>query len=130
MNETPRTFLQALLYETDGDLNLTWLFVLIMGLVGSCGFVWSVIVAPLLGITVNTLVQIASWSFLAGAFASVLIAAIPLAKAKVLARATLPGELAKSVASVANNVETSTDIQELSQNGKLQPETSNNQSDI
>jgi hypothetical protein len=129
MTDAPRKFFQALLYETDGDLNLTWLFVLIMGLVGSIGFVWAVIVAPFLGIPVNTMVQIASWSFLAGAFASVLIAAIPLAKAKVLARATLPGDLAKAVSSVGN-VEASTDIQELSQGGKLQTATAVTQSDI
>lgn len=129
MTDAPRKFLQALLYETDGDLNLTWLFVLIMGLVGSLGFLWVVMIAPFLGIAVNTMVQIASWSFLAGAFASVLIAAIPLAKAKVLARATLPGDLAKAVSSVGN-VEASTDIQELSQGGKLQTATVVTQSDI
>lgn len=125
-----RQFFQSLLYETDGDLNLTWLFVLLMGLMGSAGFLWSIVLAPIFGYTVNTLVQIASWSFLAGAFASVLIAAIPVSKAKILARATLPAELAKSVASVANNVEVSTDIQELSQNGTLQHETRITQSDI
>lgn len=124
-----RQFFQALLYETDGDLNLTWLFVLLMGLMGSAGFFWSIILAPIFGFTVNTLVQIASWSFLAGAFASVLIAAIPVSKAKILARATLPAELAKAVSNVGN-VETSTDIQELSQNGKLESTVNTNQLDI
>ena len=124
-----RKFFQSLLYETDGDLNLTWLFVLLMGLMGSAGFLWSIVLGPLFGFTINTLVQIASWSFLAGAFASVLIAAIPVSKAKILARATLPGELAKAVSNVGN-VEASTDIQELSQNGKLEPTTNIVQSDI
>jgi len=128
--EKTRRFFQALLYESDGDLNLTWLFVLVMGLTGSAGFLWSVVLAPLFGYTINTVVQIASWSFLAGAFASVLIAAIPISKAKILARATLPGDLAKAVSSVADNVEVSTDIQELSHNGKLEPATSIIQSDI
>lgn len=124
-----RKFFQSLLYETDGDLNLTWLFVLLMGLIGSAGFLWSIVLGPLFGFTINTLVQIASWSFLAGAFASVLIAAIPVSKAKILARATLPSELAKAVSNVGN-VEASTDIQELSQNGKLEPTTNIVQSDI
>lgn len=111
--EPRRPFLKAILYEKDGDLNLTWLFVLIMGMMGSAGFVWSVIMAPIFGYPVTTIVQIAAWSFLAGAFASVLIAAVPLAKAKILANATLPSELSKSIAEIADNVEGSTDLTEF-----------------
>lgn len=112
--EDNRPFFDALVFEQDGDLNLTWLFVLVMGAFGSLGFIWVNIIAPLMGIVIPVLIQIASWSFLAGAFASVLIAAIPLAKAKILANSKLPADFAKSVASVAQAVETSTDVQELS----------------
>jgi hypothetical protein len=109
-------FWHSLVFETDGDLNLTWLFVLLMGGVGTVGFLWEIVVGPILGFAPSTIEKIAAWSFLAGAFASVLIAAIPIAKAKVLAKATLPGELAKSVASVGDQfVEQSTDIQEITQ---------------
>jgi hypothetical protein len=107
-------FWHSLVFETDGDLNLTWLFVLLMGAVGTIGFLWEIVLAPVFGFSVGPLEKIAAWSFLAGAFASVLIAAIPIAKAKVLAKATLPGELAKSVASVGDTfVDESTDIQEI-----------------
>lgn len=108
----PRPFLTALLYERDGDLNLTWLFVLIMGIVGAIGFFVEVVIRG--GDVSSTPAKMAAWSFLAGAFLSVLIAAIPIAKAKILANAKLPGEVSKSIASI-RNVETSTDIQEIYQ---------------
>lgn len=114
MKEHTRPFWHALVFESDGDLNLTWLFVLLMGAVGTIGFMWEIVLGPIFGYAPSTLEKIAAWSFLAGAFASVLIAAIPIAKAKVLAKATLPGELAKSVASVGDTfVDQSTDIQEI-----------------
>jgi hypothetical protein len=59
-----------------------------------------------------------------GTFASVLISAIPIAKAKILASSKVPGEIAKGISSSVANVETSTDIQELSNN------LHNNSSDI
>lgn len=108
----PRPFLTALLYERDGDLNLTWLFVFIMGIVGAIGFFVEVVIRG--GGVASVPAKLAAWSFLAGAFLSVLIAAIPVAKAKILANAKLPGEVSKSIASI-KNVETSTDIQELRQ---------------
>jgi hypothetical protein len=112
-DEKHRPFWHALVFEKDGDMNLTWLFVLALGAAGSLGFLWVTVLAPFFGFPASAVVQIAAWSFLAGAFASVLIAAIPIAKAKVLAKATLPGELAKSVASVGDTfVEQSTDLQE------------------
>ena len=100
-------FFQALLYERDGDLNLTWLFVLLMGTVGCIGFIWNLFIgAPVL-------VQIASWSFLGGAFSLVVLAAIPISKAKILANSRVPGDMARSIASVAeHDPGVSTDIQE------------------
>lgn len=110
-----RPFFTALLFEKDGDLNLTWLFVFLMGLVGSFGFVHIVIFNH-----GQLLEKIAAWSFLGGSLSAMLIASLPLNKAKILARATLPGEIAKSISSVAlgNDPGVSTDIQELKQDEK------------
>jgi hypothetical protein len=107
-----RPFWTALVFEKDGDLNLTWLFVFLLGMIGAAGFVHVVIFGH-----GALLAQIAAWSFLGGTLASMLIAAIPLSKAKILARATLPGEIAKSISSVVigSDPGVSTDIQELSQ---------------
>jgi hypothetical protein len=110
--EKDRPFFKALLFERDGDLNLTWLFTLLMGLVGSAGFVYTLITP---GMSLPD--RLAAWSFLAGAFASVLIAALPIAKAKILANAKLPSELSKNISSIRDVTE-STDIQELSQKYK------------
>lgn len=105
-----RPFFKALVYERDGDLNLAWLLVLLMGLAGIIGFIWVIMIA-----NASLPVQIAGWTFLGSAFVSVLIAAIPIAKAKILANSRLPGEVAKSIAEAGkSNVEISTDIMELS----------------
>lgn len=117
-NETDnRPFFSALVYEKDGDLNLTWLFVMLMGLIASAGFIFVLGADP----GVFTLWdRLAAWSFMGGAFASVLIASLPIAKAKILANAKLPGELSRSISSIApKNVEASTDIQELSAGKQL-----------
>jgi hypothetical protein len=105
-----RPFWASLFFTKEGDMDLTWLFVLLMGLAGVFGFVWQLVHAAS-----PTLAIIAGWSFMGAAFASVLIAAIPISKAKILANSKLPGEIAKSISDVAHNVETSTDIQELSE---------------
>lgn len=105
-----RSLLEALFFEKDGDLNLSQVFVLLMGLAGTFGFIYQLIYSK------NTLTTIAGWSFMAGAFASVLIASIPIAKAKILANSKLPGELAKAIADVGlNDPGISSDIQELTE---------------
>lgn len=101
----------SLFFTQDGDLDLTWLFVLIMGLVGVTGFLWVVVISP-----ASLAIQVVAWAFLGAAFTSVLIAAIPVTKAKILAKSTLPTDLAKTIASAGCiNVETSTDVQEIIQ---------------
>jgi hypothetical protein len=104
-----RPFFQALVFEKDGSLNLMWLFVLIMGLVASAGFAY-VLLTP----RFTVIDRVAAWTMIGGSFASVLIGALPLAHAKILANAKLPGELANAISNVGRSVETSTDIQELS----------------
>lgn len=109
MNKRRENFFQALLYEKDGDLNLTWLFVLILGLIGAAGFLHVVFAAA------PVVEKIAAWSFLGGAFSLVVLAAIPIAKAKILANSRVPGEMAKSIASVTQGLEDpgqSSDIQD------------------
>jgi hypothetical protein len=104
-----RSFWASLFFTKDGDMDLTWLFVLLMGLAGVFGFVWQLVKHS------PTMAVIAGWSFLGAAFASVLIAAIPISKAKILANAKLPGDIARGISEAGKSVETSTDIEELSE---------------
>jgi uncharacterized membrane protein len=107
---THRPFWASLVFEKDGDLNLTWLFVMLMGIIGSVGFVH----ATIIGHNISIVEKIAAWSFLGATLTSMLIAAIPLSKAKVLANATLPGEIAKDISSMASIKvsDASTDLKE------------------
>lgn len=110
-----RPFLQALFFERDGDLNLTFFLLLIYSLIGAGAVIKTVIFG-----TAHLAVQLASLSFLGTAFISLLIAAIPIAKAKILASSSLPAEVGKSISSVSvENVTTSTDIMELSQQNEI-----------
>lgn len=103
-----RSFWNGLWFEKDGDFNpgyaLTGL--VIMSLI--FGFVW-VIVAKY-----SITVQIVSFSSLITALGIISIVAVPLGKAKVLANAKMPSEVGKAV--IPDNIETSTDVRELSGN--------------
>lgn len=109
MKHTLKTFIDSLVFERDGDLNLTWLFVLLMGLIGSIGFLWTIMFNP----SSSIVERIAAWSFLGSAFALVVLAAIPIAKTKILANSRVPGDVGRSIASVSRGMESSTDIQEM-----------------
>ena len=109
-----RSLVAALFFTKEGNLDLTWLFVFIMGMIGSYGFIHvNVIVRE------SSIVEkVVSWSFLAGAFSLIVLAAIPLAKTKVLADAQLPGNMAKSVGDAAKGITiipttTDTDVKDL-----------------
>jgi hypothetical protein len=107
--ENHRPFFGSLVFTKEGELDLSWCFVFLMGLGGLIVFIWVSIISP-----APVPVQIAAWTYIGGAFASVLIAAIPINKAKILAKSTVPGEVSKSIASAGMaNVETSTDLMEL-----------------
>lgn len=86
-------FWYSLIYTVEGHLDLTWLFVFVMGLVASTGFTWEFVS--------NGHASIAAWSFMGTAFASVLIAAVPIAKARLLAMSRVPGEVARGIAASA-----------------------------
>lgn len=85
-----RPFWGSLFFTWDGELDLSWLFVFLMGLGGVIGFLFEVFN--------NGHGSIAGWAFLGAAFSSVLIAAIPVAKAKILAESKVSGEVAKGIA--------------------------------
>ena len=84
-----RSFWYALVFERDHSLNLGWALSLLFALAGVVGFVVVVVIRQ----DSSTLEKLAAWTFLIGAFAIVLIAALPIAKAKILADAKLPGEM-------------------------------------
>ena len=84
-----RGFWRSLAFEKDGSLNLGWALSLLFAVVGVAGFVVVVVMRQ----DSSTLEKLAAWTFLIGAFAIVLIAALPIAKAKILADAKLPGEM-------------------------------------
>jgi len=109
-----RSLAAALFFTKEGNLDLTWLFVFVMGMIGSYGFIHvNVIVRE------SSIVEkVVSWSFLAGAFSLIVLAAIPLAKTKVLADAKLPGEMANAVGNAAKGItiiptNTDTDVKDL-----------------
>lgn len=113
-HKNERSLLAALFFTKDGNLDLTWLFVFIMGMIGSYGFIHvNVIVRE------SSIVEkVVSWSFLAGAFSLIVLAAIPLAKTKVLADAKLPGDMANAVGNAAKGITivpttTDTDVKDL-----------------
>jgi hypothetical protein len=107
-NETDnRPLIKALFYERDGDLNISQVLCAVFGIAGVAAFLFQIFHES------NTLAIIAGWSFLGAAFMGLLIATIPISKAKILAQSKVPGEVAKAIGDVANNVETSTDVQEI-----------------
>lgn len=93
MFKTIKKFVYRLFFTKEGDLDLGWFFVGIMGLVGSIGF--------LIEVTGGSHASVAGWAFLGSAFASVLIAAVPIAKARILAQSRVPGEIAAGIAESA-----------------------------
>jgi hypothetical protein len=85
-----RPFFGALFFTSKGELDLSWFFVLCMGIAGVTGFLHEVFI--------NKNASIAAWSFLGSAFASILIAAVPINKARILANSRVPGEVATGIA--------------------------------
>jgi hypothetical protein len=105
-----RKILEGLFFEKNGDLNLSQLLMVIVGIAGIVGFLYQIIFCKS-----SAFVVIAGWSFVGAAFSALLIAAIPISKAKILSDSKLPSDIAGSIAGLEKNVTTSTDVQELSQ---------------
>ncbi len=85
-----RKFLYSLVFTKEGDLDLGWLFTLIMGLSATFIFVFEAIH--------NGHASIAGWSFMGSAFSAVLIASVPIAKARILANSRMIGDVASGIA--------------------------------
>lgn len=83
-----------LLFEKDGAFNPTWIFVglyLVAGLVVCIGALLTEKAAAIVG----------ALTFLGGTIASLLICAVPRDRAKILANAKMPGEVASAIAHVS-----------------------------
>jgi hypothetical protein len=93
-----RTFWNALFFEKDDDLNLTFFFLALYSFVGMAAVIKTVIMGD-----AAVVVQIASLAFLGSAFMGLLIAAIPYAKAKILARSSLPSDVAASISGLGTS---------------------------
>jgi len=89
MRVKKRSFWRALVFEKDNDLNLSWIITVIIMLAG----VFAIICDCVTGHSISN----AAWAWLGGSFASVLIASVPIAKAKILANATLPGSTTDAI---------------------------------
>lgn len=102
-----RSWWNGLWFEKDGDFNPGYALTGLVILALVFGFTW-VIVAKY-----SMTLQIVAFSTLVTTLGIISIVAVPLNKAKVLANAKMPAEVGKAV--IPDNIETSTDIQELSQ---------------
>lgn len=78
-------------FERDGDLNPTWLFVIIYLIIGAVGSV----VAMFTG---HPQALLASLGFVASMTVTLLISALPRDRAKILANSKAPGDIARGVA--------------------------------
>lgn len=85
-----------LFYTSAGDLDLSWFLVCVCIVLASFGFVTEAVK--------QDKISNAAWSFLAGAFISVLMAAIPINKARVIANAKSIGAFSSAVGSSGGNV--------------------------
>jgi hypothetical protein len=85
-----------LFYTGDGDLDLSWILVVVFAIVGLTGFLAEAFSSHQ--------VSTAAWSWLGGSFLSIVIAAVPIAKARLLANSKSLGDLARSIASAGGNI--------------------------
>lgn len=88
--------LHRLFYTGSGDLDLSWFLVLMFALTAITGFLVETFTT--MGPTVW------AWSFLGGAFLTVMIAAVPIAKARLIANSRSIGDFSGSIASGGGNV--------------------------
>lgn len=101
-----RSFWNGLWFEKDGDFNPGYALTGLVILALVFGFVW-VMISPF-----TVLMQVVAFSSLITSLGIISLVAVPLSKAKVMANAKMPSEVGRAV--IPDNIETSTDIQELS----------------
>ena len=82
------------LYEQDGDLNPTWILVIIFAAVG-------VVLSVAAVFRGGDAAKVAALSFVGAALMALLISALPRDKAKILAKSRLPGDVARGISESA-----------------------------
>ena len=82
------------LYEQDGDLNPTWVLVVLYSVIGLA-------VAVFAAAAGGDIAKTAALSFIGAALMALLISALPRDKAKILAKSRLPGQVAHGIAETA-----------------------------
>lgn len=87
----------SMFFTKEGHLDLTWLLVSVYSLAGAGGFVVELLWA-------GHRASVAAWSFLGASLLALLIAAVPIAKARLLARGTAPGAVAQAIARSAQDL--------------------------
>jgi len=112
-----RKLRQAIFFEKDGDLNMSQALIVLVSIVGMIGFLATVVFFR----DESIVVKITAWSFLGAVFTSLLIGSLPIAKAKILSQSKLPSEVSSILAGITDNIETSTDLKEITE--KQQPPT-------
>lgn len=98
-----RSFWLSLFWTSENHFDAGWFLTLLLAVLGALGFCVEVIT--------GRRASLAAWSWLGASFTAVLIAAIPIAKARLLANSKTVGDVAKGIAS-AQEVTASTDVQE------------------
>ena len=89
--DTNRTRSNPWLYERDGDLNPTWIMVVVLDIVG-------IVVCIGALISRNPYAMVAALAFLGAIIVAHLISALPRDKAKILANARSVGDTARGIA--------------------------------
>lgn len=86
----------TLLHTKSGDFDATWILLLILSSGGLLGFLVETFKS---GHATN-----AAWAWLAATQAAVLLAAIPVSKARLIASATLPGSIVTPIAGAITGI--------------------------
>lgn len=96
-----KNFLYRLVFTKGDALDLSWVLLVLIVLAGIIVF----FLEPLYGIRAS----VAGWSFIGGAFASVLLAAVPISKARLIAASKIHTETLNNI----KDSDKSTDIKEI-----------------
>lgn len=89
-----RKFWNALIFTSEGHLDFSWLLTIVLCATGVSGFIIEACGLHL---------SVAAWTWLGASFSAVLIAAVPISKARILAKANLPGDIAKGMGQIEDH---------------------------
>jgi hypothetical protein len=88
--QTIRTLCYRLVFTSENHIDFSWLLTLLIAGCGVFGFLSEVLTGHH--------ASVAAWSFLGACFAAVLVAAVPIAKARLLAQSTMVSAVAEGIA--------------------------------